>query len=169
MNTAQTVFTIFFAISWGNVAGALTRWKPFNGALLFCDAGFLQPTLRYGFSFLMLNVVPWILFAITLVILDGPDTRWSFTNAALLTFRAVLPGLIPFGLYRIWQAVIRSYPDYFYARTQDLVPNPFRTTTGNYQVEPDQQSLSIRNDGVVADFLLGAGYVAIFLCCFIGR
>lgn len=56
MNESQTIFSLFFAISWGIVSNVLPRWKPFHYAL-WCHRGFWQPTRRILAAFTLLNLV----------------------------------------------------------------------------------------------------------------
>src|SRR5438874_6156173 len=110
MNEAQAIFTLFFAISWGIVSNVLPRWKPFHYAMCF-RKGFWKPTWRALIAFVLLNVVPWVIFVFVLVWLRGPAMTkpedWTLSAAFMLIVRAILPGLVPFGCYRLWIAVLQ--------------------------------------------------------------
>jgi len=117
MNTGQTIFALFFAISWGIVSNVLHPWKPFHYALCF-KQGFFQPTCRMFWSWILLNILPWLLFAVVLVWLrDAKVKNWTYGAASLLVLRTAPPGLIPFGAYHLWLALIHSFPTQFYGET----------------------------------------------------
>ena len=44
-----------------------------------------------------------------------------------LIMRAIVPGMAPFGFYRLWLATIQIWPKAFYAATQREVPCGFRS------------------------------------------
>jgi hypothetical protein len=164
MNDAQAVFTLFFAISWGIVSNVLPRWKPFHYAM-WSYPDFQQPTRRILLAFILLNILPWVSFALVLFCLRARAPgleKWNLGAYILLIFRTIFPGLAPFGFYRIWIAVIQSWPTLFYAEKQDLVPEPFRTANGStaVQVEPDIETLRLRLPGAGKNFCFGVIYVA---------
>lgn len=162
MNEAQSIFTLFFAISWGIVSNVLPKWKPFHYAMLF-HKGFCQPTRRVALAFVMLNILPWILFVVVLVWLraDGLlTTDWTFKAAFSLIPRAVLPGLAPFGCYRLWLTAIRAFPTRFYAPSQEQVPEAFRSPADTDPMEPDVVWLRINSAGTGTDFCIGLIYVS---------
>jgi hypothetical protein len=162
MNEAQTVFLLFFAISWGIVSNVLPRWKPFHYAMWWHE-GFWQPTRRILAAFALLNLVPWLLFILILVWLRGdPFAKedWTFANASLLMARAILPGMVPFGCYRLWMAMVQTWPSVFYATNQQQVPEDFRAKEGSPPSEPDTESLRLRLPGARSNFWFGVVYVA---------
>src|SRR5262245_11643443 len=119
MNEAQTIFTIFFAISWGAMSNVLPRWKPFHFAMVGRKDCW-RPTIRTGFAFVMFNVVPWLLFSLVLYWLRGTPIQqsgpneWSLPMSFKLILRAIIPGLIPYGCYRLWLAAVHWCPKRFY-------------------------------------------------------
>src|SRR5437870_11412911 len=167
MNETQAIFTLFFAISWGVVSNVLPRWKPFHYALFFYP-GFWQPTRRLLVACTLLNVTPWLIFIFVIVWLRGDPLQpneWTFLAGLLLIVRAILPGLVPFGCYRVWLALIRLFPTQFYAENQDAVPREFRVEqqTTSPPMEPDIGRLDIRQAGALKDLGFGVFYIGFFL------
>lgn len=125
MNDAQTIFTLFFAISWGIVSNVLPRWKPFHYAL-FCVNH--QPTCRLIASWVLLNIFPWTLFWWSLVWLSycpkmKPGGYWPTLS---IVSHSILPGFfIPFGFYHLWLALMHASPTCFFFETDDKVPTGF--------------------------------------------
>jgi hypothetical protein len=163
MNETQAIFTLFFAISWGVVSNVLPRWKPFHYALAF-HCGFWQPTWRLLVACTLLNVIPWIIFVLVVVWLRGDALQlndWTFLAGLLLIVRAVLPGLVPFGCYRVWLAIIRIFPTCFYGENPDAVPPEFRAKrqANSPPMEPDVEHLDIRPAGVWKDLGFGIFYI----------
>lgn len=143
MNDAQIIFTLFFAISWGIVSNVLPRWKPFHYAVAF------KPTLkRLALSWAMLNFLPWILFVCVLGLLARQSAEvkdWHSLSNLWLILRAVFPGLIPFGSYHLWLAIVHAKPMSFYAQTPSDVPAAFQRQVDNgiEESEPDATSLGL--------------------------
>jgi hypothetical protein len=66
--------------------------------------------------------MPWLLMAVVLSLLRGKPLEvddWSGWAAFRLVPRAMFPGLIPFGCYRIWLSIIQERPSWFYVGTRD--------------------------------------------------
>lgn len=161
MNEAQTIFTIFFAISWSAMSNVLPRWKPFHYAM-FWRSDCWQPTRRTLFAFLMFNVLPWVLFAVVMYWLRGTPIKaeeWTLRGSFLLIVRAVLPGLIPFGCYRVWLAVIHWCPDCFYVKEPSNLPEAVKGQSDGAPYEPTQENLGIKDYGSMGDFVFGLLYV----------
>ena len=69
--------------------------------------------------------MPWILFGIDLLYLQGPEcAKISVAGMVLIIIKGVLPALAPFGLYRVWLAIVQGWPHCFYASRK--VPRPVR-------------------------------------------
>lgn len=165
MNETQTIFTLFFAISWGIVSNVLPRWKPFHYAM-FWHQDFWQPTRRIFVAFTLMNIVPWLVFVIVLVWLRGDSLTkdcWTLSVASFLIVRAILPGLVPFGCYRLWLAIIQTWSNYFYAESQLKVPEEFRVAEGCPTIEPDKKSLNLQFDGACNNLCFGVLYIAFSL------
>jgi hypothetical protein len=172
MNETQTIFTIFFAISWGAMSNALPRWKPFHYAII--ERSDCRPTQnRLALSFILFNVTPWLIFAFVMYLLRGPgidqkgNTEWNLGFSFMTIVRAVLPGIAPYGLYRVWLAVVHCYPDQFYFANQAAVPEDIRVEQGQSPHEPTQYDLGIKNYGSQWDLIIGLVYVFVCLCAFI--
>jgi hypothetical protein len=182
MNDAQTIFTLFFAISWGIQSNVLPRWKPFHYAL--CWPAKIRPMTepvefyvhwhpafyRLIASWLLLNILPWFLFAVVLFALGRCTAQvddWRSWSPFWLVVRAVLPGLIPFGCYRLWLSLMHASPTCFFAKTEHRVPRPFRKTKRECSpVEPSARSLGLmvpgrRIPGIVGNAVAGSIYLLI--------
>ena len=73
LNAAQTVFTVFYAMFWGNVADAMPRWKAFSwGHLARAKQrkelqGYFDGTPdRIFMAVLLLNVAPLVILLLSL-------------------------------------------------------------------------------------------------------
>src|SRR5882724_6402650 len=114
LNVPQQVFTIFYAISWGTAANAQPRWKAFAVGVLGQD----RPSRwRFILSFLLLNLLPFLFFAISLKSLAPSPwcsvTSWGF-RTLWLVFVSMVLALAPFGFYRMWTAAVQSHPMRYY-------------------------------------------------------
>lgn len=162
MNDTQTVYTIFFAISWGIVANALTRWKAFNFGLIF-RRDFGKPTIRILSAFLLLNCLPWLLFVLTLYALNDVGRKfgvtWNVCDFGGLVFSAILPGLAPFGCYRLWLAWVESSPTSFYAATKDELPSTLRGRKRN-PIDPTIEDLGLSGEGLWRNLVAAVVYLA---------
>src|SRR5262245_44537594 len=104
MNEAQTIFALFFEIPGGLLSTFLPRWRPFHYALWW-RRDFFQPTRRIISAWIALNLAPWLLFALIYYCLRGrqhPPETLTICDAFRLIWRAILPGFVPFGCYRLW-------------------------------------------------------------------
>jgi hypothetical protein len=165
MNDAQTVFTLFFAISWGIVSNVLPRWKPFHYALFWYD-GFWQPTYRLLLAFGLFNIIPWLYCIFGLFVLRGDSllpSEWTFCVALMLMLRAIVPGMmVPFGCYRLWLTFVHWWPNAFYAKDQSGVPELFRSSCGSCSapIEPDFKSLALHTPGATKNLIAGLLWIA---------
>jgi hypothetical protein len=115
-NIPQQVFSLFYAINWGTSANAQPRWKAFAWPAVTHD----RPSLyRTVLSFILLNLVPFLYFALVLKLLTTWDlSDWNW-RAFGKVFLSTLPALAPFGFYRIWTAVVEWYSRTFYGEHLD--------------------------------------------------
>ena len=148
MNDSQAIFTLFFAISWGIVSNVLPRWKPFHFAM-FGERRFPQPLHRAVVAFLLFNALPWLFFVSVLLSLGGAESmarEWNIWLALCIIPRAIIPGLVPFGFYRVWVAVIQYFPSWFYAASQEKRRERFRRPTCSDldPIEPDMTHLPLQ-------------------------
>ncbi len=185
MNESQTVFTVLFAISWGTVSNVLPRWKPFHESLLW---KIREVTWRFIVAFIFLNLVPWIFLAWVLFLLQGPSLakdEWSSGSALRLILGAMVPGLIPFGCYRVWLAINQKFSSCFYVRTRKELAahlwtimeknkalkldkqwsNKFeegsRCDSALDDLEPSLESLDLHLTGALENSLVGVAYIFI--------
>jgi hypothetical protein len=169
LNEAQAIFTLFFAISWGIVSNLLPHWKPFHYAMWW-RRGFWQPTRRILAAFTILNLIPPVFFVVILICLRGDaltKDEWTLAAAFLLIPRAILSGLVPFGSYHLWIAMIQQWPTFFYAKNQQAVPEGFRVPSDSAPNEPDVESLHLRSPGAPQNFCFGVIYLAFGLLALI--
>lgn len=163
MNDGQTIFALFFAISWGIVSNVLHRWKPFHYALCF-KQGFFQPTCRTFWSWVLLNILPWFLFAIVLVWLkDAEIETWTCSAAGRLVLRTAPPGLIPFGTYHLWLALVHASPTRYYGESQHAVPQDYRRSEPNTKYLRLPLSGRAQRRGVVGNLISGLLYLGFAL------
>jgi hypothetical protein len=131
INETQTVFMVFYAIVWGAIANVQPRWKPFQWPLVFLDR---RVTFRVSLSVLILTILPFAFFGITLASLGDKHyhiSQWSLSSALVVVVHAVVPAIANFGFYRLWLGFIELGHDYFYnVRVQDISP-AFRTNEPN--------------------------------------
>lgn len=190
MNDAQIIFTLFFAISWGIVSNVLPRWKPFHYAFMWPSKirPMSEPVVFYvkwhpAFnrliaSWILLNVLPWCLFIGVLIHLSGDVGKvncWHSYSTFWLILRAMVPGMIPFGSYHLWLALIHFKPLCFYFRTQTEVPKPFRQRKTlaweEHLCEPDARSLGLRGGrrrnrrGGLSNLAVGIAYLIVAWAC----
>lgn len=160
MTVAASIYTLFFAISWGIVSNALPRWKPFHYAMLLHPLWdskgkrFWQPTCRLLLSWVLLNIIPWCIFVWDFAWLQARPLPLSpdFGSGFRFIMRVVVPGLVPFALYRLWLVIVQWRPTMFYAAKQEDIPEPFLFTNGEKLAkvsprEPDKESLGILSAG----------------------
>jgi len=182
MNEAQTVFTIFFAIAWGTVANVLPRWKPFHFTLFS-----VLPVARRRalVATTLLNLLPFFLFAVVMWLLSDGDQsdpakkrEWTFLFVLSLVLRAMLPGLVPFGCYRLWLVVIERWRDAFYLPDGDKAPPELLWATAKHDKdgkarqapEPDQVSANLTAEthrGWLANLVSALIYISLFLCALV--
>ena len=170
ISVGATIYTVFFAISWGTYSNALPRWKPFHYAMLHRA----RPAARLALSWLMLNIIPWILFAWDFAWLQRfpVEINPNLVSGSILVAPAVAPGFVPFGCYRLWLAIVQTCPHCFYYSTQDEVPQPYRRTCPEKGAdapsrEPDKLSLGLlsicEGQGWIWDAAFGLFFVAFCL------
>jgi hypothetical protein len=185
MNESQTVFTVLFAISWGNISNVLPRWKPFHEALVW---KIREVTWRFIVAVIFMNLVPWIFLAWVLFLLQGPGLtqgEWTVSNALRLILSAMVPGLIPFGCYRFWLAINQKFSSSFYLPTRKELGARLRTIMeqdkalkldkqwwGKFDegsmcnsdlddLEPSLESLNVHLTGAFENSLIGVAYIFI--------
>jgi hypothetical protein len=112
LNAVQTVFALFFAISWGTAANAQPKWKAFAWGQV------REPKTirRLSLSFALLNILPVVFFVAVLQLLGGPQwtiTAWNL-KADMRICAAVVPAVGTFGFLRIWTSVVQWKTAWFY-------------------------------------------------------
>ena len=116
LNSAQTVFALFFAISWGTAANAQPKWKAFAWGQLRRP----KTVQRLVLSFVLLNILPVLFFVAVLHLLGGPRwiiSAWTFESDVRMC-AAVAPAFASFGFLRIWTSVVQFKPEWFYPQRQ---------------------------------------------------
>jgi hypothetical protein len=112
MNTAQTVFTVFYAVAWGALANVWPRWRAFDWALRnepgekACQRGILSLTF--------LNILPFIFFSSGLLLLNNWVLHGYWISIIIQIFLIALQSLTLFGFYRIWVSIVQCCKNTFY-------------------------------------------------------
>ena len=142
MNVSQQIFTIFFAIFWGNIGNALPRWKAFHWTYFRHDR---RVCCRIFWSFAILNVLPVLLLAYVFLLLGSHDQK-------VIDWIDVIVGVIPafsiFGIYRLWMAGVEFRPTWFYYQKEQDQPCVFDGVE-----DPTIERLGIRHDNWIRNFL----------------
>jgi hypothetical protein len=110
MTPLQELYGVFFAIFWGSVIGAQSKYKPF-GWLGSCR----HDIPRNVVSFLLLNLAPiFVFYFIFRTLRYEPDLGFDCTGfgAIFWLLFSVIGTVI--SVYRFWLALIFSLPQYFY-------------------------------------------------------
>jgi hypothetical protein len=109
---------VFYAIFWGGIFNALTKWKAFQLPLI---KKLPEVSRRVCLSFIILNIMPILYFAIILFIL-------SFIQFDVTIISIIIIGIIPafgiFGFYRLWFGIIELFPSKYYCHKGSL-PNQY--------------------------------------------
>lgn len=132
MNDSQTVFALFFAIFWGSIMNVSGRWRMFQP---FVWHG--RIACRFSLSLMVMLVLPVTYFALEYQCLKGISLGSVWDVA-----RAVLPSLFIYVCYRVWMAVVGTFPRWFYWDRGDAVPN-FRLRS----IDPHPKKLGLPPHG----------------------
>ena len=155
----QTVFTLFYAITWGTAANSQPRWRAFAWA-----APDEASRARAWLSMLLLNVFPWVYFVIILWCLSSggwsPLPNWNIVGS-LKIFLSIWPALAPFGFYRIWMACVAHQRERFYGVPKDWEefdeePEVWRTIGIAIHIHSD-----LNRDFVAGNFRWGFIYILV--------
>ena len=131
MTPTQQIFTVFFAIFWGAIANTQPKWKAFHYTF-FCRIW--QTTCRLVLAFLVLNVLPILYYCTLLSSLqtsEGQSVQWAY-----IALKGIVPAFAAFGFYRLFIAVLESFPLLFY-RLDDGGEYP------KFDIEPTIKSLGL--------------------------
>lgn len=113
LNSAQTLFGVFFAIFYGLMLNYAGLYHPFDTY----DAwrGKKTAQRRLLTSTVVLNVLPFLNFAWILISLGGVEIspQWDLVNVSLILL-VLLLSLTVHGYYRIFVALLYKYPRSFY-------------------------------------------------------
>lgn len=114
--TLQQVFMVFYAIFWGAVASAQSKWKPFQLPLLSRPWRKNRINNRVMFSMVMFNLLPLVFFGYVLCMLEGKtvDNEHIVRAAGKIIVNAILPASAVFGFYRFWLGIVECKPQCFY-------------------------------------------------------
>lgn len=123
-----SVFTVFYAISWGFIANVQPRWKPFQLPLWEIT----QVRKRVWLSFKWFNAFPLLYFCWVTFVLNTLSPNIEFSESFLfykdfwsalginvlqvlnILFSSIFPTFAVFGFYRRWLATIEKNPSTYY-------------------------------------------------------
>lgn len=132
MNSAQTIFTLFYAIYFAVTTSLTGRFQPFDTPSMY--KLLLLAWLRFFVSFILLNIVPLAYFAVIFQWLGSiNDTEFIMGawRAFWNMFKLLVLSLAGFGFYRIFFGVmlIKSGKSYFFYGTD--LPKPVKEELDN--------------------------------------
>ncbi len=112
LNSAQTIFALFYAIMWGTLANVWPRWRAFDWAAKHDKK---RAIYRSTLSLIVLNLIP-ILFFIFVSLRLG---YWTFEkqSCSVIWWKLFVIMSQPFvliGLYKIWVATVQLFRKTFY-------------------------------------------------------
>lgn len=101
MNSAQTIYTVFFALYYAVTIGTTSNLKLIDTAVM-CYGFMAYPKswIRFILSMGFINVIPLFFFWITINKLASIPGDYAYTNFGVLLI-IFLQSIIGFGLYRI--------------------------------------------------------------------
>jgi hypothetical protein len=146
-NVAQTIFALFYAITWGMLANVWPRWHAFDVTLKVKEGSIALK--RWWISFGLLNLAPILSFIVIFMALkswrlSGP-TWWDGIQLLVVMFQ-------PFtfvGFYWIWISIVQGCRDTFY-------PKPLSDAYHHLREESDLDPQLAKTN-----FFWGLGYVLI--------
>jgi hypothetical protein len=130
MNSAQTIFTIFFAIYFAVTINSTNKLDLFDTTAMFSsERCYPKSWKRFGLSILIMNIIPLLYFEIIMGKLEIIKFEEAYANFGILLI-IFLQSIIGFGFYRILFGILMyrekgSGDYYFYEKTQykyDKVP-----------------------------------------------
>lgn len=131
MNSAQTIYTVFYALYFAVSISTTNNLKLFDTAVMkFGVTKYPKAWLRFGIGFLFVNIIPLFYFWIVINIFSGINGDEPIKNFWILLI-IFLQSIIGFGFYRILFGIlmIRKNGD-FYFYDKQLYPenNPIEET-----------------------------------------
>jgi hypothetical protein len=125
LNVAQTVFSLFYAISWGLVANGQIRWKAYDWPLAvkgFSNAAYRPSWERLKLSLWYLTALPILVYVAIVTTLAPLTARLEGAAFALQLLVATVAAQAAFGPYRLWLGKIENDPTrFFYAASSGKV------------------------------------------------
>jgi hypothetical protein len=163
INLPQMIYTVFFAIFWGTVAGAWPRWKPFHLSLFHKHK---KIRWRAFTAFVCLNALPVLVAGLTLFMLSGHGLKKDCSGLGSwlwLFIVGVVPAFSMFGFSRLWVGIIELSPDKFYFKRNELQRIGLPAESSEEEVEPSQESLRLDRSIPLGlpDIIWGLIYIAI--------
>lgn len=121
-NAAQSVFTLFYAVTWGALANVWPRWQAFHWSLIGTSKQ--QALQRSILSLVLLNIVPLIFFIVVFLFLNQwrlEGSWWSIFGDLLII---MLQPFVLYGFYMFWVSIVQRYSKTFYPDPldKDLYP-----------------------------------------------
>ena len=112
LNAAQTLFALFYAITWGALTSVWPKWRAFDWALInepgerACPRGIL--------SLAFFNILPLIFFSGGLFFLNNWVLQGGKISIGIQIILIALQSLTLFGFYRIWVSIVQCCTNTFY-------------------------------------------------------
>jgi hypothetical protein len=116
VNAAQTVFSLFYAITWGALTNVWPRWRAFDWSLTKIDSERRYVWRRCVLSVSLLNIVPILFFVIVFVQLGSWKSNSPQWLAWLRLFFSMLQPFFLIGVYWVWVAVVQRFRSKFYPK-----------------------------------------------------
>jgi hypothetical protein len=101
MNTAQTVFTVFYGLYFAAIVTLTGPFRGFDTPAMYGQEW--RPWLRFAFSFVLLNLAPLAYFVIVFNSL-GPLQNFQVTYWSMVVL--LILSLAGFGFYRLYFGVM---------------------------------------------------------------
>jgi hypothetical protein len=115
LNSIQTIYTIFFAIYYGTTITRTNELSLFDTTAMSYGTKYPKAWLRFGLSFLFINVVPLLYFWYVMNLLGPINDKDSYIDFCLL-FIVFIQSIVGFGFYRILVGILvkRNGYDYWF-------------------------------------------------------
>jgi hypothetical protein len=112
LNAAQTVFALFYAITWGALANVWPRWRAFDWALIEPEG--CRAFRRCILSLVLLNVSPIAFFIVVFLSFNDWKLEGSPWSIGCKLFVIMLQPFVLVGFYWLWVSIVQRFKELFY-------------------------------------------------------